>query len=272
MVDLGGGTFDVAIVEYGEGVCEIIAVAGDNDLGGVDYDDVLAAEAQRRMLAQFPLSTVSDPLHRTLTAEAQRTKHRLTTEESAAFIVELEHEERLVTFDWEVTRSDFRALTEHLDRRVRAVVEDVIADSWHHGGIDTIFLTGQGTKIFTIAEILMSLGLTDDIVNTYREDAVARGLATYTNLLGGRSDKVPLLLGLSHRGIGLRLAIGGDKSLLMARKGSADDDHTVMLIERLTTIPTCRSEIFTFEGDAAADVPFTLIERSRSPTTTYRLA
>ncbi len=263
VIDLGGGTFDVAIVEYAEGVCEIISVFGDNDLGGVDYDDALAAEAQRRMLAQFPLSAVPDALRRALAAEAQRTKHRLTTAERAEFMVELEHEARLVTFDWEVTRADFRTLTENLNQRVRAVIEEVIADSWHRH-VDIIFLTGQGTKIFTITEVLMSMGLTDDIVDTYREDAVARGLATYTNLLGGRSDKVPLLLDLSHRGIGLRLALVGDKRQLRALKDSADGAHTVTLIERLTTIPTCRSKILTFEGDAAADVQFTLIERSKT--------
>lgn len=264
VVDLGGGTFDVAIVEYVEGICEIISVAGDNDLGGVDYDDALAAEAQRRMLAQFPISAIPDTLRRALTAEAQRTKHRLTTAERAAFMVELEHEARLVTFDWEVTRANFRTLTEHLNQRVRAVVEDVIADSRHRHAIDTIFLTGQGTKIFTITEVLMSLGLTDDIVDKYREDAVARGLATYTNLLDRRSDKVPLLLDLSHRGIGLRLALVGNERQAQAFKESADGAHTVTLIERLTTIPTRRSVIFTFEGDPAADIQFTLIEKSKT--------
>lgn len=264
VVDLGGGTFDVAIVDYGEGVCEIISVAGDNALGGVDYDDALAAEAQRRMLAQFPLSTVPGVLRRALNAEAQRTKHRLTTAERAVFMVELEHEARLITFDWEVTRADFRALTEHLNRRVRMVVEDVIADSWYHRTIDTIFLTGQGTKIFTITEVLKSLGLTDDIVDTYREDAVARGLATYTNLLSKRSDKVPLLLDLSHRGIGLRLALVGNKDELRALKESADGTHTFTLIERLTTIPARLTQIFTFEGDPAADIQLTLIERSKT--------
>lgn len=278
VVDLGGGTFDVAVVEYGENVCQIRAVAGDNELGGIDYDEALAREAQRRLLTQFPLPVVSDSIRRILLVEAQRAKHLLTTAERAAFTVELEHEARLVTFDWEVTRDDFRMLTYHLNRRVCDVVEDVLADSWLYEGIDTIFLTGQGTKIFTIPEVLTSLGLTHDVVGTYREDAVARGLATYTKVLTRKSDQV-LLLDLSHRGIGLRLALAdgnggdaasipsrryGEQRQLRAHKDSAGGADTVTLVERLTTIPTRRSEIFTFEGDAEADIVFTLIERSKT--------
>lgn len=269
VVDLGGGTFDVAVVEYGDLICEIRAVGGDNDLGGVDYDEALAAEALARIANEFEVDA-HEVDRNVLLHEAQRVKHSLTTRESAGFSFAFEAHAQINYFEWEVSREEFRLLTAPLNDRVRQVVSTALSESYAVQ-VDAVIFTGQGTRIFTIAEVISTLNLPADIIDTYREDAVARGLATYSQVLSGISDgEVPLLLDLSHRRIGLRLSgrerYGSRKDGWFYRAdkvlGTQSDIET--LIEKFTIVPTKKSTAVVFEGRPHSDIDLVLVEESQA--------
>jgi molecular chaperone HscC len=130
VVDLGGGTFDVSILELFEGVMEVRATAGDNFLGGEDLVDLLVEAFMKRVGEPSGVPPVASlaPVHAMLRRQAELLKRRLSDAESAR--LELVHDNR--TLNWTVTREEFTELAEPLFKRVRQPIERALRDAHIH--------------------------------------------------------------------------------------------------------------------------------------------
>ncbi len=273
VVDLGGGTLDVAVVEVGDGVLEVKSVYGDNHLGGIDFDAALAARLKQRLFAWNSAVVLDAALEAQLLKEAERAKQLLTTHPSAVVAVQdIEVGEQVVSHHFTVDRAEFRDVCEELTARFAYVVRTAIDDAWELTSIDVVLLTGQGGKTFTVREALERLLPGVEFVDLYQEFAVCHGLALQAGVLQGLVKDV-LLLDMSHRGVGIRAASldgrtpGGKddgRGPFRMGKNPAADTSTHLLLERLATIPTKRSEDFVFEGPAESDVVIPVIEKSKT--------
>ncbi|MFC1399700.1 MULTISPECIES: Hsp70 family protein [Streptacidiphilus] len=278
VVDLGGGTLDVAVAEVGDNVHEIISVFGDNHLGGLDFDIALAEVFKERLLAWNPAVALDSELEARILREAERTKEVLTDHETAvASLQNIEVGPQVLTFSLTVDRSEFREVCRGLTERFAKIVRTAMDDS-DRGPVGVVLLSGQGGKIFTVREALEDMLDGVEFVTAYQDFAVAYGLALYSSLLAGarsaREGAVPLLLDLSHRGIGVVCSDATAPShkapdqatYLERRVRKAPDSHarTHVVLERLTTIPTKRSDWFRFVGGPGEEVVIPVIEKSKT--------
>jgi molecular chaperone DnaK (HSP70)/uncharacterized caspase-like protein len=237
VVDLGGGTFDVAVVMYGDGVCEVSAVAGSNTVGGLDFDAALAGHVERELRER---TGWTDPLEPPLAAqirrEADRAKRELGVHEAATILlqdVEIGFG-GLQDISIQLTRERFREITEPLNAQIRDVLRQV--EDTRYLGLGrrmlsprepvVIMLAGQGSKIFTVREELERLNLGARYVTQFQETAVAYGLAWQAGVLSGTVHDM-LLVDLSPIGIGMR---------------RAGDDNVTVIVPADSPIPTRRSE------------------------------
>ncbi len=246
ILDLGGGTFDVAVVEIGDGVWEVKATAGDRSLGGLDYDDALLKYAESRVIERVGSSPyqLSETDLNILSAECERSKKELGQQDTTTVILSGIESDGAVFIDIHIpiSRSLFRALVEDLDRRV----ESCIADAIYRSGItrrrvDCVVLAGQGAKIFTVREIIARNFPGVPIEDTYQESAVALGMGLYTDVFKGRKTEMLLLDSLpTEVGIRCSSVISSEDDPCDLEISSSDDENssTAILIRRDTTIPT----------------------------------
>jgi molecular chaperone DnaK len=291
IVDLGGGTFDAAVVEFGDGITEIWSIAGSNELGGIDYDDAVAALVEELLVAKHPEIEITSHLRAAIWRESQRAKHFLTSHEETILIIEdVPDRHGVTTIEVPLSRNDFRHATRWLNAEVKRVVSAAVEDArpfWPIDlSIDLVLMTGQGSKIFTIGEALQEAGIGGEWVRRYQELAVVQGLAKYAQVLAGQAKDI-LILDLTHRGIGIRCTAAEDEADDEApaadpisvpdrnpdltnppgqerwRKQPEADAEVQVIIERFTTIPTKRSDIMTFVGGQDELIRLPVVERSK---------
>lgn len=281
IVDLGGGTFDVAIVDAGDGVYEVIAAGGSSTLGGLDYDGAISffAETYLREHLEFPEEGLPAFLKAQIRREAERVKRELGLRPSAVLILQdIEVDNRgMHDVSIPVDRDLFRTLTRALNMEVRKTVELVLQDYQQHsyagdGRTPSVLLAGQGTKIFTVREQLEELGLGSGYVPGFQETAVAHGLGRQAGVLSGRV-KESLLLDIAQNGIGVRCkddgqrrADGTEEQYGIIASDSRLNREVSHLIPRHTTIPTKRSDIFRIEKRGGTDAPVEFVEIRASDT------
>ncbi|MEW2076339.1 Hsp70 family protein [Streptomyces sp. NPDC013433] len=273
VVDLGGGTFDVAVADVMHQVHEIKSVYGDNHLGGLDFDAALADLFKKRLRAWNNAVIFDAGLEAQILREAERAKHVLTEDEKATVVIQdMEVGSEVLSYRFTVDRAEFRKvcakLTSRFTQVVRTAIEDAYEDRLMTEPISVVLLTGLGGKIFTVRESLEEMLDDVEFLEQYQDLAVGQGLALYSSLLAGASaaqtGAVPLLLDLSHRGIGVRCSPMGDPASQRMRKAPDADGHAEVLVERLTTIPTKRRDVFTFVGAPGAEVVLPVIEKSKT--------
>ncbi|MFI7298573.1 Hsp70 family protein [Streptomyces sp. NPDC050121] len=273
VIDLGGGTLDVAVADVMEQVHEIKSVYGDNHLGGLDFDEALADLFKERLRAWNNAVIFDAGLEAQVLREAERAKHVLTEDERATVVIhDMEIGSEVLSYRFTLDRAEFRKACAKLTSRFREVVRTAIDDAYNDRlmtePISVVLLTGLGGKIFTVRESLREMLDEVEFIEQYQDLAVSRGLALYSSLLAGASaamtGAVPLLLDLSHRGIGIRCSPVGDLASQRMRKAPEGDGHTEVLVERLTTIPTKRSDVFTFVGAPGDEVVLPVIEKSKT--------
>jgi molecular chaperone DnaK (HSP70)/uncharacterized caspase-like protein len=286
VVDLGGGTFDAAVLEFGEGVNEMRSVAGSNELGGVDYDDAIAALAEERLISGHPEIGITNHLRAAIWREAQRAKHFLSSHEEAILIIEdLPESYGVTTIEIPLSRDDFRHATRWLNAEVRRVTLAAIEDAGLDSPIDLVLMTGQGSKIFTIAEALQEAAIGGEWIWRYQELAVVQGLAKYAQVLQGQSGDT-LILDLAHRGVGIRCtpvedeandqfsadgprhdpvwAPWADRASGIWKKQAKADTEVHVILKRLTMIPTKHSLMMRFTGGQDELMRLPVIERSKT--------
>jgi molecular chaperone DnaK len=270
IVDLGGGTVDIALIEIGDGVSEIRSVAGNNELGGLDYDEAILGVVRARLVAGHPGLVLSDQAMVDLRREAERAKRLLSTREEAVVVArDLPTEHGLKDVELVVTRDDVRAAVHHLDEEITRLVRTVLGGRERDGSwlqvaprdIDKVVFSGAGGKMFTVRDAVRAAGVTAEFFDKYQELAVVHGLGRQAGVLTG-SFKEVLLLDLTHRPFGCHVErVGPDR---YRKTSSAANAVFELLLDHSVSIPTTATRAVTFVGTPVEPLTLQLVERSRT--------
>ena len=248
--DLGGGTFDVSVLEVGDGVFEVKATNGDTHLGGDDYDKRVVdwVVEQFRKEQGIDLSKDRQALQR-LTEAAEKAKVELSS------VVQTSINLPFVTADqtgpkhleYTLTRAKFEELTSDLTDRCIQPFKNAIADAkLDVARIDEVILVGGATRMPVIQELVRKLTGKDPNQTVNPDEVVAVGAAIQGGVLAGEVRDV-VLLDVTPLSLGLE-TLGG---------------VTHKLIERNTTIPTRKSEVFTTAEDGQSAVDIQVVQGER---------
>lgn len=254
--DLGGGTFDVSVIEIGDNLIEVLATAGDNHLGGDDFDARLAEYivSEYRKTERIDLSKDATAMQR-VREEAEKAKKALSTsatvEINLPFITTQRGEPKHL--DMNITRAQFEELTADLVERTRGPVTQALADAGvSTGELGMVLLVGGSTRMPAVVEKVRQMTGKEPSKNLNPDECVALGAAVQGGKLGGQlmagsaaaelilMDVTPLSLSIE--------TLGG---------------IATRLIDRNTPIPTRHSKIFSTAGNFQTSVEIKVLQGER---------
>ncbi|KAJ9538161.1 hypothetical protein OSB04_030894 [Centaurea solstitialis] len=248
--DLGGGTFDVSVLEVGDGVFEVLSTSGDTHLGGDDFDkrvvDWLAASFKKD--EGIDLLKDKQALQR-LTETAEKAKMELSTLTQAnislPFITATADGPKHI--DTTLTRAKFEELCSDLLDRLKTPVENSLRDAkLSFKDLDEVILVGGSTRIPAVQEVVKSLTGKEPNVTVNPDEVVALGAAVQAGVLAGDVSDI-VLLDVTPLSIGLE-TLGG----VMTK-----------IIPRNTTLPTSKSEVFSTAADGQTSVEINVLQGER---------
>ena len=248
--DLGGGTFDVSVLELGDGVFEVASTAGDNHLGGDDWDQRIIDWMADKFKAENGIDLRQDKMAlQRLKEAAEKAKMELssTTQANINLPFITADASGPKHLDYTLTRAEFERITKDLLDRVKKPVEQALKDAGlKTGDIDEVILVGGSTRMPAVQDIVKKLTGKEPNMSVNPDEVVAMGAAVQGGVLAGDVEGI-LLLDVTPLSLGVE-TMGG----VMTK-----------MIDRNTTIPTRKTEIYSTAADNQTSVEVHVLQGER---------
>jgi len=254
--DLGGGTFDVSIIEIGEGVIEVLATNGDNHLGGDDFDERVTTHLLDVIRKEYHTDIRKDPaaLQRVKEASEQAKKELSSAESAYITLPYLTTKQQPINFEYTLTRTKFNELTRDLVERTAIPVQNALTDAGIAASeLGKVILVGGSTRIPAVQEKVQALTGITPSKNINPDECVAQGAAIQGDTLSGGS------MARYGDGTNLLLLDVTPLSLSIETLGGV----ATRLVERNSTLPIHYSQVFSTAAPYQRSVEINVLQGER---------